>query len=525
MTDRQLLSDILRTIDRSPALGEMVTEEQLTKYRKIAARLSENPAERPFRVVFCGVFSSGKTSLINSVLSAEFQLPEGVNPVTKLVTRIEGGKEVACAYWLNGRKTSVPSDYIAALIQGKKQLVFDSNELMVTIPSDLLKHHIELLDTPGFNDEMGGELERMSREAIYEADMAVMCCNSLQIGKIFERELLQELDELMGHFSLIVTRMDNLNTTEDCNAVIEQANRFMQHKGNDAAVFSTDQPFVFPVVTAGTQKHTREFENYLKAILSDDGMKRQIRETSDRKCLTLCLRELQPILQQQAAQIREETAALVQKNQQSVKQKEWEAQCETNRLMTRCNEAKAAAAGMAEQRMRWFAEVVRTMQNPHTFSGQAYQLANAVANDFINDIAAYAAQARLADYNAVKNALCRAYLARDFSIPPLTTLRVKRRGWFRGLMNTLDNLIRFHFTIDDGCEEVYNNFHEPTIWAVRQGPIEGILQDWSAYLNRLPTERPSPAFSGGYEPLIREKQALLGQCENLLSRVKEAIEK
>lgn len=521
MTDRCLLSDILRTIDNNASFGELFTEEQLTKYRKIAARLSENPAERPFRVVFCGVFSSGKTSLINSVLSAEFQLPQGVNPVTKLVTRIDGGEEVACAYRLNGNKTPIPKDYITALIQGKKQLIFDSHELMVTIPSDLLKHHVELLDTPGFNDEMGGELERMSREAIYEADMAVMCCNSLQLGKIFERELLQELDELMGHFSLVVTRMDNLNTTEDCNAVIEQANRLMLHKGNDAAVFATEQPFVFPVVTAGAQKHTREFKNYLKAILSDDGMKRQIQEMSDHKCLARCLNEIQPILAEQSLALRTELAALAKKNQESVKQQEWAAQCEINNLMTRHNEARTAAAQMAEQRMRWFAEVVRTMQNPHTFAGQANQLANAVVNDFINDIAAYGQQMHLSDGSAVKNALCRGYLARDFSVPPPTTQKVKKRSGFRRLFTTLGNFLRFRFVIDDGCEEVYNNYHDPAIWAVRQGPIEWILQDWSAYLDQLRSGWKMPVFSGGCEDTIREKQALLTQCEGVLSRIRD----
>lgn len=521
MTDRKLLSDILRTIDGSDAFREMFSEEQLTKYRKIAERLSENPVSRPFRVVFCGVFSSGKTSLINAVLSAEFQLPQGVNPVTKMVTRISGGEEVACAYRLNGKKTSIPSDYITALIQGKKQLVFDSHELMISIPSDRLTHHVELIDTPGFNDEMGGELERMSREAIYEADMAVMCCNSLQLGKIFERELLQELDEMMGHFSLVITRMDNLNTTEDCDAVIEQANRLMQHKGNDAAVFATEHPFVFPVVTAGAQKHTRDFENYLKAILSDDGMMRQIEETSDRKCLALCLHEIQPLLEQKALQLREEAAALAQKNQEAIKQQEWETQREANNLMTRCNEARAAAGGMAEQRMRWFAEVVRTMQNPYTFQPQANQLANAVVNDFINDIAAYAQQVRIAEYHTVKNVLCRAYLARDFSVPSPTTQKVKQRGFVKRLLTTLGNFARFHFTIDDGCEDVYHNYHEPAIWAVRQGPIEWILQDWSAYLGQLHSGKKTPVFSGGYEPMLREKQALLQQCEAVQARIRE----
>ena len=88
MTAQQPLSEILRIVDANPVCRSMFTEEQLTKYRIIADRLALSDSARPFRVVFCGVFSSGKTSLINSLLASSFHLPEGVNPVTKMVTRI-----------------------------------------------------------------------------------------------------------------------------------------------------------------------------------------------------------------------------------------------------------------------------------------------------------------------------------------------------------------------------------------------------------------------------------------------------
>lgn len=515
MTGKYLLSEILQIIDHHAAFKEMFSEEQLTKYRIVARRLSQNPSSRPFRVVFCGVFSSGKTSLINTLLSSDFQLPDGVNPVTKMVTRICRGDTVSCSYELNGKRIPLPQDYIASLIRGKKQLIFESNELIITMPSDIFKNHVELIDTPGFNDEMGGSLEQMSREAIYEADMAVMCCNSLQLGKIIERDLLQELDDLLGHFCLVVTRMDNLNTQEDYDAVLGQANRLMLHKGNDASVFASESSLVFPVVTCGMLKNTERFETYFQTLLADDDMKQRIQSSSDSKCLTLCLQEIQSVFDNIGLHLQEELAALTQKNKEAIQQQEWKAQAERMQFSNAVNAAKNAAALLSEERMRVFAQVIPTLQNPDTFQTQANQLTHGMINDLINDIAAYGQRAHIAEYSSVQIVLCREYFSHGFSVPSPIKRKIKQRGLLQRILTTLRGFASLRFQIDNGFDEVYDNYHQPAIQAVWNGPIQWVNGQWGAYLEHLRSGTQTPNFRGGYEQLIQEKQALLNQCKSV----------
>lgn len=519
MTNPYALAEILQEIESNPAWKALFTGEQLTKYRVIADRLAENRAVRPFRVVFCGVFSSGKTSLINSLLHADFQLPEGVNPVTKKVTRIQSGSSVTCTYQQNGRRVSVPKEHIAGLISGKKQLVFESSELTVTIPSEALKSRVELLDTPGFNDEMGGALEEMSRKAIYEADMAVLCCNALQLGKILEKELVQELEELIGHFCLVVTRMDNLNTTEDCNAVIDRANKLMAHKGNAASVFISGQSFVFPVVAVGTYKHTDEFEHYFKAILDDEVMKDRIQAVSDEKCLTRCLHEIQPFFDEMTRQQREELSALLKQNNDAIRQQELQAQTTRSKLINTRQEANRVAAQIAEKHMRALADYILRLRDPLYFQANANQQTHSMINTLINDIASYSEREHIASYLHVQTALGREYLSLNFSVPPPVKTKVLRRGALSRTVHTINNFASFNFHVDDGCDQAYAGYQEPAIQAIWNGPVAWVLRAWDLYLERLGGSVRLAGFSGGWEQAIQSREESLRRCEAVRNKI------
>ncbi len=510
------LAEILRILERNPALWESFPEEQRTKYRIVAERLSENPTVRPFRVVFCGVFSSGKTSLINSLLASTFTLPQGVNPVTKLVTRIRGGETVACAYRLNGRETAVSTDYLDALIRGRKELIFGSKELIVTLPSTLLRDRTELLDTPGFNDEVGGALEQLSREAFYEADMAVMCCNALQLGKLTERSLLSELDGLMGHYSLAVTRMDNLNTTEDCEAVTAQAHRLMKGKGNDARIFGGANGFVFPMVTAGAFCDTSQFANYLRAIVNDEATRRDIRAVSDAKCLRQCLDEIRPALQVETDRLRREVDSLEVRNREAIRRQELDARMAETRLSGLGQTARHFASQTAQQRLSTYAADIRTIPNPNAFQPEAERLANRLADTLVHDLASYAEREKLADYGSVRAVLSRAWQGRGFVVPPPVPARIPKRGLIGRVVRTVRNFLTFRFRIDDGCEDGFADYFTPAAEAVRVGLVEPILREWDSYLSHLHRNLQMTGFSGGCEQTIADQRGLLRECENAL---------
>ena len=221
------------SLEMSESLMENVNEE--LKYKTVVAksRISEHiNGHAPFRITFCGVFSAGKTSLINELLQCEYKLPTGINPITKVVTRIKYGFELKCSYYYNGRREVLNKNQTSKIIMGKKKLPQGCNEVTLELPAEILKNNIEILDTPGFDDEMGGELEYMSRRAIENADMVVLCCNALQLGKMFERDFITELESSVGNFCMAVTRVDCLNTEEEFDDIKRKALWLMQGSGN-----------------------------------------------------------------------------------------------------------------------------------------------------------------------------------------------------------------------------------------------------------------------------------------------------
>ena len=444
--------------------------------------------------------------------------------MTKMVTRLRDGSRVTCAYRLNGRETPLPDGYLDSLIRGQKQLVFDSHELIVTVPSRILRDNTEFLDTPGFNDEMGGDLERMSREAIYEADMAVMCCSALQLGKIFERQLLQELDDLTGHFSLVVTRMDNLNTVEECEGVIRQAHRLMKGKGNDAAVFPGDIDFVFPVVNRGAisehfpeaEKHIKAFENTLHAVLSDASIRRRIRQKSDEKALALCLKEICPVLEAFIAQQRGELAEMIRKNADAARKREWDARTAQNAFTTIRMEAGSEAQRFAQQRMATLSAQIMSLHDPSAFQMEATRLTNSMITALIGDIAAYSEQRNIAPAAHVSNVLNGQYFAMHYTVPPIARKPVRRRGLIRRLFTTLVNFATFRFRVDDGCEMEFAGYQEPTVQAVWNGPVPWVLREWDSYLVQTQNAMKTSGFYGGYEQALQDRQTRIDRCESVL---------
>ena len=522
MNEKYVLSEVMRVIDGDERCRELFSPEQLTQYRLIAERLAAHESARPFRVVFCGVFSSGKTSLINAVLDAGYSLPQGVNPVTKLVTRIRGGSGVTCAYRLNGREVPVSTHYLTELIQGKKQLVCGSNELIVTLPSEKLPPGVELIDTPGFNDEMGGELEQMTRSAIYEADMAVVCCNSLQLGKIVERNLLQDLDSLLGHYALVVTRMDNLNTQEDWENVMAQANRLMRNRGDDAAIFPGEPCYVFPVAAAGAMQNIRSFDGYLRAILSDGDIRSRIREVSDRKCLRLCLCEIRPALEGLARETQTELSALTRENRAAQRRQEQEADIRRNRLLGAMAGARYTAVQMADARMNALAQELRCIPRPEIFQLEANQLTRTAVMALIEDIAVYSEKQHIAGIGEVRPMLEYAYERQGFTVPPPYKTRARVRNFPRRLLRTAWNFLTFRFRLDDGCEEVYADYVTPAIQIIREGAMASVCRQWEAYLDQLYSGIRTKGFEGGQEALIGQKQSSLRCYEDVLGKIRAA---
>lgn len=245
----------------------------------------ENKRKNDFTVSFCGVFSSGKSSILNYFLDcADFKLPVGVFPITKVVTRIRYGKNVKfyCLIGRAGNLRAISKDKFERMVVGKAPLPSDCTEILIEAPSKILRNGVVFIDTPGFLDEMGGDLEQVSRDAVLRSDMAIFCASAASLGHQFEREFITDLDACIGNYCMVVNRMDCCNTEEDEENVEKKATFLMKGKGGSYLSNLFGRTYFFTIAD-GPHKTLRGFDSYLSYALTDMELRSDLKKTSSKK--------------------------------------------------------------------------------------------------------------------------------------------------------------------------------------------------------------------------------------------------
>lgn len=520
MNNTQIFIEVMNKIGASPALKCEFSTEQLNKYSVMSRRLVSS--SKPFRIVFCGVFSSGKTSLISSLLDFdELKLPVGINPVTKMITRIRYGSTLTCSYKLSGNKIFMSPSEMKEVVQGKKKISADNNEIFITVPSKFLMGNVEIIDTPGLNDE-AGELERISRAAIYESDMAVLCCNALMLGKIIEKDLLQELENITGHFSLIITRIDNINNMESYEDIMSQAQIFMKGLGDSAKIFKGAKDFVFPVVAAGKNKHVEDFRQHIISIISNKSRMLKIQEVSVRKSTALYLSEICSVTDRTLLSLRASCNKLVAANRRAIRNQELESQMKVSAFENMRGSALDAAAAFTVQRIASLRTSINGLNNPFTFQNDAKKCSDQAVKQIISDLANYARSKSISGCESVSYNFTRAFETYSYAIPKPVIKRVKKRGVLGQTLFTaldfIESVVTFDFdlfSIDDGYDYYYDEYHEPAINAFWDGPAAWLADQWKNYIERSGRGIKTSGFIGGYETKIKNLENSIAQCESV----------
>ena len=132
-------------------LEQIVTRDGLVEFRPRIRTLASRLEDDSFEVALFGRVSSGKSSLLNSVLGTNV-LPVGINPITAVPTKLRYGNvlKAAVAYG-DGRAVAVTLDELSRLVteQGNPGNLQNIVRAIVEIPSPRLKEGILLVDTPG----------------------------------------------------------------------------------------------------------------------------------------------------------------------------------------------------------------------------------------------------------------------------------------------------------------------------------------------------------------------------------------
>lgn len=150
-------------------------------------------ADHPFLMVFVGPFSSGKSSIINTLLGQEELLPVGPVPTTDRIAILRYGDE---AQRMNSG--------------GEVDTVF--------YPSELMKK-VSFVDTPGLQSVMQRH-ETTTRNFLHRSDVVLLVMMATQAMTASNLEYLQTLKEFGKKVIIVINQVDLL-TPEEANTVQE----------------------------------------------------------------------------------------------------------------------------------------------------------------------------------------------------------------------------------------------------------------------------------------------------------------
>ena len=166
-----------------------------TPYEKKLQNMADDIAQQTYRVAFIGEFKRGKSSLINALLGTDI-LPMDILPMTASVIRICHGKNrKVLVHFKDGHLEEHTledlADFATKDSTKRKETANKVREVEVIFPSVIGRSHIEILDTPGLNDDV--ETTRKTMDVIGHIDAAVVVVSAKYPISMTEQNLILEL--------------------------------------------------------------------------------------------------------------------------------------------------------------------------------------------------------------------------------------------------------------------------------------------------------------------------------------------
>ena len=232
-----------------------------------------------FRVAVIGEFKRGKSSLLNALLGTSV-LPTDVLPTTSTLNKIvySNKKEITIVY-KNGecvdKNISDLLQYGTKLSENSEINAETIQEIIVHYPSVFCKNNIELIDTPGLNDD-----ERMTEitlRVLKDIDTAIVVISAKMPLSLTEQNLIVRLLECeeIHDITFVITFIDAVSSRKSeqdrmieyiksriSNEVMENANKRYAITSNDKFINKANRVLSNPRVFAVSS--TLAMEGFIK---------------------------------------------------------------------------------------------------------------------------------------------------------------------------------------------------------------------------------------------------------------------
>lgn len=181
-------------------------------------------AEDSFDIAIVGEFRRGKSTLINALLGKDI-LPSDVLPTTATLNRVTYGiSPFVKIEYKNGTSEDIDidrlSDYVTKLTEESEQRAQTIRQATVYYPVNYCKNNVDIIDTPGLNDDEN--MTEVTLSVLPQTDAALFVIMAQSPFSEYERDFLENkmLVSDIGRIIFVVTRIDSFDE-EDADRVID----------------------------------------------------------------------------------------------------------------------------------------------------------------------------------------------------------------------------------------------------------------------------------------------------------------
>lgn len=206
-------------------LEDVCDKLELTEIRDALSASRKKLGSHKFSVGMLGEFKRGKSMVINSLLGEDI-LPSDIEPATATMNRVTYDiTSHAQLLMKNGSTKTVEiaelKDHITKITEEAERNAADIEEAVVYYPCPFCQNNVDIVDTPGLNDNE--RMNRITEEVVPKLDAVVMVLehgNPFSVSEAdFVRTKLMTSD--LGRIIFLMNKIDTISKREDITRALD----------------------------------------------------------------------------------------------------------------------------------------------------------------------------------------------------------------------------------------------------------------------------------------------------------------
>ena len=241
---RQMVTDVRDNLLKLQDYSETLELSQNAASIEDVLQKSANDA---FSIAVIGEFKRGKSTLINALLEQDV-LPTDAMPATATLNRVTYSlKPFARIEYRDGNTEDVEieklAEYVTKLTEESEQRAATVKMATVYYPTNYCKNNVDIIDTPGLNDDSA--MAEVTLSVLPQIDAALFVIMAQSPFSEYERDFLENklMSSDLGRILFVVTGIDRLDE-EDVDRVLdsirERINRYVIEKAKK--LYGEDSP-------------------------------------------------------------------------------------------------------------------------------------------------------------------------------------------------------------------------------------------------------------------------------------------